>query len=102
MVMVQECIKEGILAEFLSRNRAEAVSVSIFEYDEEKERELYGQAIRKLAWEEAQLEQLTSLVQKKKAKGMSIQEVAEWLEEEETTIAELWDVKETSKDNHVS
>lgn len=33
---VQECIKEGILSEFLTKNRAEAISMSIFEYDEEK------------------------------------------------------------------
>ena len=32
---VDECIKEGILADFLRKNRAEVVSVSIFEYDEE-------------------------------------------------------------------
>ena len=36
---VQECIKEGILVDFLRKNRAEAISVSIFEYDEEKELE---------------------------------------------------------------
>lgn len=34
---VDECINEGILAEFLTRNRAEVESVSIFEYDKEKE-----------------------------------------------------------------
>ena len=33
---VDYCIKNGILAEFLSKNRAEAIEVSIFEYDEEK------------------------------------------------------------------
>lgn len=33
---VEECIKEGILAEFLARNRAEVSAMSIFEYDEEK------------------------------------------------------------------
>lgn len=33
---VDECIKKGILAEFLSKNRAEAITMSIFEYDEEK------------------------------------------------------------------
>ena len=32
---VTECIKEGILREFLLRNRKEAVEMSIFEYDEE-------------------------------------------------------------------
>ena len=34
---VDECIKEGILAEFLSKNRAEVISMSIFEYDKELE-----------------------------------------------------------------
>ena len=33
---ITECIAERILAEFLSRNRAEAKKVSIYEYDEEK------------------------------------------------------------------
>lgn len=33
---VDDCIKEGILADFLSKNRAEAIAMSIFEYDEEK------------------------------------------------------------------
>ena len=31
---INECIREGILAEFLSKNRAEAKTMSIFEYDE--------------------------------------------------------------------
>ena len=33
---IDECIKKGILAEFLRKNRAEVLRVSIFEYDEEK------------------------------------------------------------------
>lgn len=33
---VQECIEEGVLADFLARNRKEAIEVSIFEYDEER------------------------------------------------------------------
>lgn len=33
---VNYCIKNGILSDFLSKNRAEAIAVSIFEYDEEK------------------------------------------------------------------
>ncbi len=32
---VDECIKEGILEEFLRQNKAEAIAVSIFEYDQE-------------------------------------------------------------------
>ena len=33
---VDDCIKNDILAKFLAKNRAEAIAVSIFEYDEEK------------------------------------------------------------------
>ena len=33
---ITECIREGILSEFLRRNRAEAKKVSIYEYDEAK------------------------------------------------------------------
>ena len=34
---VDECIKEGILAEFLKANKTEVIAVSIFEYDKEEE-----------------------------------------------------------------
>lgn len=34
---VTECIREGILADFLRKNRAEVKKVSIFEYDREEE-----------------------------------------------------------------
>ncbi len=33
---ITECIQEGILKEFLEQNRAEAIAMSIYEYDEEK------------------------------------------------------------------
>lgn len=45
---VDTCIKNGILEDFLRKNRAEAIKMSIFEYDEEKhltnEREIWKQA----------------------------------------------------------
>ena len=41
---ITECIQEGILAEFLSHNRAEVLKVSIFEYDKEKEEKLIRKA----------------------------------------------------------
>ena len=34
---VNECIQEGILAEFLQKNRVRIIAMSIFEYDKEKE-----------------------------------------------------------------
>lgn len=33
---IEECIREGILKEFLEKNKAEAKNMSIFEYDQEK------------------------------------------------------------------
>nr|WP_297932630.1 hypothetical protein [uncultured Lachnoclostridium sp.] len=33
---VNESIKEGILSDFLLKNKAEAIQMSIFEYEEEK------------------------------------------------------------------
>ena len=33
---VKECIEEGILKEFLTKYRSEAIAVCIFEFDEEK------------------------------------------------------------------
>ncbi len=38
---VGECIEEGILAEFLSNWKAEAIAVSIFEYNGKRERKLW-------------------------------------------------------------
>ena len=34
---VDECIQEGILAEFLRKNKSEVIAMSIFEYDKEEE-----------------------------------------------------------------
>ena len=41
---VAECIEENILADFLRKNRTEAIEVCIFEYDEKREKELIRKA----------------------------------------------------------
>jgi len=58
---VKECIKEGILEDFLKKNRAEAISVSIFEYDEKLEMELFRQAEREIGVELGRVEAETLL-----------------------------------------
>ena len=94
---ISECIQEGIMAEFLKQNRAEAKQVSIYEYDEEK----HMRQEREASWEEGReegieegikkgkQELLERLIQKKLVKGKSISEIAEELEEEEEVIAEM-------------
>ena len=86
---ISECIREGIMAEFLKQNRAEAKQVSIYEYDEEK----HMRQEREVSWEEGKfegkIELLRMQIQKKLVKGKSISEISEELEEEEDVIAEM-------------
>ena len=64
---VDECIEEDILSEFLRKNRAEAIKVSIYEYDEELHfRTLYEEG-HEAGWEKgerrlARVNQLTSIL----------------------------------------
>lgn len=82
---IDECIKEDILREFLEKNRAEAKSMSIYEYNEEEhiklEREDAFEDGRVFGIEEGQLNKLKEQVQKKLAKGLNAQEIADTLEE---------------------
>ena len=90
---IQECIEEDILAEFLKQNRAEAKSVSIYEYDQEKhmrqERETFWEEGRVVGRNEGRGELLKEQIQKKLAKGKSISVIAEEVEEEESVIEEM-------------
>ena len=102
---ISECIREGIMAEFLKQNRAEAKQVSIYEYDEEKhmrqEREASWEEGREVGREEGRVqgreegkfegkfELLRMQIQKKLVKGKSISEISEELEEEEDVIAQM-------------
>ena len=95
---VKECIEEGVLSDFLRRNRAEAIEVSIFEYDEERELELFRAAERENGREEGReegrvegriegrdegrMEALVDLVCRKLRKGKSPETIARELEEE--------------------
>ena len=95
---VDYCIRNGILADFLSKNRAEAIAVSIFEYDEEKHLKIE----RDLAYrngEEAGIEKgiekgielkLIKLICKKVEKGQNPEEIAQALEEEIETILPIY------------
>lgn len=53
---VNECIKEGILKEFLTQNRSEAIHMSIYEFDEEKEMRLIRADEREIGREQGREE----------------------------------------------
>ena len=98
---VDECIEEGILAEFLVKNKAEVIKVSIYEYDKEFEEK----KLRKAEYEagvEAGIELgerslLENQIRKKLKKGKPIEQIADELEEAVTTIQRI--IEETKKEN---
>ena len=88
---IQECIEQGVLKDFLERHRTEAKAMSIFEYDQEK----HMRQEREAAWEDGHLagieDGLKSQIEKKLAKGKTLTEIADELEETEERIRELTD-----------
>ncbi len=94
---ITECIREGILSEFLKKNRAEAKSVSIYEYDMEKHMRMERAEAREEGIKEG-IEKgikegrdtlLMKIIQTKLGKGKSISQIAEALEVTEEEIANL-------------
>ena len=98
---VTECIREGILKSFLQKNRAEAMRMSIYEYDEER----HIRQEREDAWADGRKEgeligwqnKLKDQVKKKLEKGKSVPEIAEALEEDEGEIQKLVEELEKEK-----
>lgn len=84
---VTECIREGILEGFLRKNRAEAIKVSIYEYDAQKHLRME----REEAKAEGQEELLLNIIRKKLSKGQSVSRIAEDLVLEEEAVKELID-----------
>ena len=82
---VTECIQEGILEEFLRKNRAEAMKVSIYEYDAEK----HIRMEREDAFQDGREDMLMSQIEKKLARGESSAQIARELEQEERVVREL-------------
>ena len=90
---ITECIREGILAKFLMKNRAEAKKVSIYEYDQEKhirqEREQSWQEGHDAGEKTGEKRKLLDLIQKKLQKNKTVAEIADALEESEDKIISL-------------
>ena len=75
---ITECIQEGILEEFLKKNRAEAKSVSIYEYDMEKHMRMEREDAREDGIQEGISEKQTEIIQKMLSmKEFSYKKIAE-------------------------
>ena len=88
---ISDCISEGILEEFLRANKAEAMTVSIFEYDEEKELRLYREAEREVGREEGIEQTFSLLVSKKVKKNKTLEQIAEELEMDIEVIRPIYE-----------
>ena len=98
---VTECIEENILADFLRKNRAEAIEMCIFEYDDKREKELIrkaeysegmkeGERIGREAGKKEEAERIFKIYQLfranytenqiKEKRGMNVEEVRKILE----------------------
>ena len=82
---IDECIRENVLRDFLMEHRAEARAMRIFEYDQER----HMQQEREAGIEKGKEQLLRRQVQKNLARGMSISEIAEVLDETEKRIREI-------------
>lgn len=99
---MEECIKNDVLADFLRKNRAEVLKVSIYEYDEERNYQLLQKQYRnaglaegreaglaeghKAGLEEGQLLEQVRLIVKKMQKNDSVLRIAETLELDEAFV----------------
>ena len=96
---VNECIEEGILKEFLERNRAEAIKMSIFEYDEARHMQMEREQAKEEGFEEGREEGRAEgyvLMACKTIRRLSkvmqpveITSVVEWSEEKIRQVIEL-------------
>lgn len=98
---VDECIEEGILAEFLLKNKTEVIKVSIYEYDKEFEEK----KLRKAEYEAGRQDGieigrqdgieigkrilLEKIIKKKLKKGKSTEQIADELEEDINIIQKV-------------
>ena len=106
---VDECIQEGILVEFLRKNKSEVVAMSIFEYNQEEEERKWKESVYEDAREEGRaegraegiaegkaegkLQAKKEIVQSLAERGMNLGDIAEIIKVSQKTIQEWLDQK---------
>lgn len=85
-ISIQTCIDEDILAEFLRKNRAEVLKVSIYEYNEalhiQQERETAREDGLQQGLQRGALLERIGKIRRKSEKGLAAEDIADMLEEE--------------------
>lgn len=95
---VSESIQEGILKEFLQKNRAEVIAMSIFEYNEEEEEK---RKLRKAEYEAGMAEGVMKTKKETAISlaemGLSVQQIAQGVKVEEKTVHKWLNEKKNMK-----
>ena len=89
---VNDCIEQEILKDFLLKHKAQVIKMSIYEYDENKQRRFDREEGRKEGREEGGNIKLITLIQKKVIKGRTLDAIADELESTEEEIKPLYDI----------
>lgn len=71
---VDECIQEGILRDFLRKNRSEVIAMSIFEYDKEEEEK----KLRKAEYEAGKEDKAREIIRLMLNAGESLEKIARY------------------------
>ena len=82
---VSESIQEGILKEFLQKNRAEVIAMSIFEYNEEEEKRKLRKAEYEAGMAEGVMKTKKETAISLAEMGLSVQQIAQGVKVEEKT-----------------
>ena len=118
---IRTCIDEDILAEFLRKNRAEVLKVSIYEYNEALHIRQEREAAKEDGWQEGLQEgrkegrkegiqqgiqhgvflERIRKIQKKARKGLSAEVIADMLEEEVASVEKIMNILEENPESDV-
>ena len=94
---VSESIQEGILKEFLQKNRAEVIAMSIFEYNEEEEKRKLRKAEYEAGMAEGVMKTKKETAISLAEMGLSVQQIAQGVKVEEKTVHKWLNEKKNMK-----
>ena len=94
---VSESIQEGLLKEFLQKNRAEVIAMSIFEYNEEEEKRKLRKAEYEAGMAEGVMKTKKETAISLAEMGLSVQQIAQGVKVEEKTVHKWLNEKKNMK-----
>ena len=97
---IDECVKNGVLSDFLEKNRAEVLRMNIFEYDQEKHIKMEKEESLEEGIQIGEQNILMKQVGAKIKKGYTIDQIAELLEYPVDEIEPIYNMVRESADSY--